>query len=220
MPVPAWPKSWFTASNGASYAPGRPMPTSSPRTISQTGWPADSLDRRVAWTRAMLAVERVLPRLWPAVGFFCFYLALALAGLFAFVPWPLQSLLLAATITASALSLYDGFADFVWPKTLDAARRLERISGFQHRPISERHDVLVGGDPFAQALWSLHKARAHSGKFRIALPRTDIASRDPHGLRWYLLIALAAGLVWARGDTAERLIRAFDSGAGAAASID
>jgi len=92
----------------------------------------------------------VLPRLWPAVGFFGFYLALALTGLFAFVPWPLQSLLLAATITASALSLYNGFEDFVWPKQLDAARRLERDSGFRHRPISERHDVLVGDDPFAQ----------------------------------------------------------------------
>lgn len=196
------------------------MPISSPRTISQTGWPVDPLRRRVAWTRAVLAVERLLPRLWPAVGFFGFYLALALTGLFAFVPWPLQSLLLAATITASALSLYNGFADFAWPKGLDAARRLERDSGFVHRPISERDDVLVGEDPFAQALWGLHKARGLPGQFRVALPRTDIASRDPHGLRWYLLIAVAAGLVWARGDTGPRLVRAFDSGAGAAASID
>jgi len=196
------------------------MPSSSPRTISQTGWPADPLHRRVAWTRGVLAVERVLPRLWPAFGFFGFYLALALTGLFAFVPWPLQSLLLAATITASASSLYNGFEDFVWPQNLDAARRLERDSGFSHRPISERHDVLVGDDPFAQELWTLHKARGLPGKFRIALPRTDIATRDPQGLRWYLLVALAAGLVWARGDTGQRLISAFDSGAGAAASID
>jgi len=200
------------------------MPISSPRTISQTGWqadpPVDPLRRRVAWTRAILAVERVLPRLWPAFGFFGFYLALALTGLFAFMPWPVQSLLLAATITASALSLHNGFADFTWPQNLDAARRLERDSGFAHRPISERHDVLVGSDPFAQALWTLHKARTVSGKLRIALPRTDIATRDPQGLRWYLLVALAAGLVWARGDTGERLIRAFDSGVGAAASID
>ena len=196
------------------------MPISSPRTISQTGWPADPLGRRVAWTRAVLAVERLLPRLWPAAGFFGFYLALALTGLFHYLPWPLQSLLLAATIAAGTLSLYRGFEDFVWPKSLDAARRLERDSGFAHRPISERHDVLVGEDPFARALWSLHKARGLPGRFRIALPRTDIASRDPQGLRWYLLIALAAGLVWARADTGQRLISAFDSGAGAAASID
>ena len=128
------------------------MPISSPRTISQTGWKADPFGGRLAWTRAVLAVERVLPRLWPAVGFFGFYLALALTGVLAFVPWPVQSLLLAATITASALSLYSGFSDFAWPQSLDAARRLERDSGFVHRPISERHDVLVGEDPFARAL--------------------------------------------------------------------
>ena len=174
----------------------------------------------MAWTRAVLAVERVLPRLWPAFGFFGFYLSLALTGLFAFVPWPVQSLLLAATITASALSLHNGFEDFAWPKSLDAARRLERDSGFRHRPISERHDMLVGEDPFARALWALHKARGLSGKLRIALPRTNIATRDASGLRWYLLIAIAAGLVWARTDTGARLISAFDSGAGAAASID
>src|ERR1043165_5699846 len=201
MPARACLKSWFMASNGASYMPGRPMPISSPRTISQTGWPADPLRRRVAWARGVLAVERVLPRLWPAVGFFGFYLALALTGLFAFIPWPVQSLLLAATFTASALSLYDGFSDFAWPHSLDAARRLERDSGFAHRPISERHDVLVGEDPFAKALWSLHKARGLPGKFRIALPRTGIAERDPQGLRWYLLVAVAAGLGWARADT-------------------
>ena len=196
------------------------MPISSPRTASQTGWPADALKRRVSLARGILAVERVLPRLWPAFGFAGFYLALALTGLFAFIPWPVQALLLAATITAGALGLYEGFEDFVWPRPLDAARRLERDSGFKHRPISERDDVLVGNDPFAEALWSLHKARELSGRFRLALPKTDIASRDPHGLRWYLLVALAAGLVLARGDTAQRLISAFDSGAGAAASLD
>ena len=68
------------------------MPILSPRTVSQTGWRASSpLDRRVALARAVLAIERFLPRLWPAFGFFAFYLALALTGLFAFVAWPLQA---------------------------------------------------------------------------------------------------------------------------------
>jgi len=196
------------------------MPILSPRTASPTGWPANPLDRRVALARAVLAIERVLPRLWPALGIIGFYLALGLTGIFAFVAWPLQALLLAAAITASALSLVDGLEDFAWPRSLDAARRLERDSGLAHRPISERDDVLVGEDPFAKALWTLHRARALPGKFRLGLPRTDIAARDPQGLRWYLLIALAVGIVLARGDTGARLISAFDSGAGAAASLD
>jgi uncharacterized protein (TIGR02302 family) len=196
------------------------MPTSSPRTASPTGFPADPLDFKIAQARAVLGLEKLLPRLWPAVGFAGFYLALALTGVFAFIPWPLQALALAATITASALSLVDGFSGFAWPHTIEAARRLERDSGLKHRPISERHDVLVGNDPFAQALWALHRTRALPGKFRIAPPRTGLAERDPRGLRWYLLIALATGLVLARGDTGARLISAFDSGAGAAATMD
>src|SRR5882757_3005454 len=144
MHGPPPPKSWCRASNGASCAPGKPMPILSPRTIFQTGWRinsparfwrADPLERRVALAGAVLAIERLLPRLWPAFGFIGFYLALALTGVFGFVPWPLQALTLAATITASALALYDGFDDFAWPRSLDAARRLERDSGLLHRPI-------------------------------------------------------------------------------------
>jgi len=196
------------------------MPTSSPRTAFQTGFPANPLERRVALARGVLAIERLLPLLWPAFGFFGFYLALALTGIFAFIPWPVQAPLLAATITAGALALYDGFENFAWPRSLDAARRLERDSGLAHRPISERDDVLVGDDPVARALWDLHRARGLPQKFRIGPPRAGIAARDPQGLRWYLLIAVAVGLVLARGDTGARLVSAFDSGAGAAASLD
>lgn len=196
------------------------MPISSPRTAFPTGFPADTLDRRIAAARGVLAVERILPRLWPAAAFAGFYLALALTGIFPFIPWPVQALLLAATITAIGLSLAEGFADFRWPRGIDGARRLERDNHLAHRPISERHDRLAGGDGFARQLWALHQARTLPAKFRIALPQADIAARDPHGLRWYLVIALAAGLIWARGDTWPRLVAAFDSGAGAAATLD
>ena len=56
------------------------MPISSPRTASPTGWPADPLGRRLRFARAVIAIERLLPRLWPAAGFLIFYLALALTG--------------------------------------------------------------------------------------------------------------------------------------------
>ena len=198
------------------------MTSLSRRTTFPPGWAGEPLERRIALSRALLAVERILPRLWPAVGFGGFYLALALTGLFQIIPWPVQALLLAATITAIGLSLEDGFRDFRWPRSIDGARRLERDSGLIHRPISERGDRMAGAgsDAFAEALWQLHQARALPGKLRLALPHTDLAERDPHGLRWYLLIALAVGAAMARSDTASRLIGAFDSGAGAAASID
>src|SRR6185312_2362875 len=201
------------------------MPISSPRTASQTGFPADPLHSgpwagRIALARAILAIEKLLPLLWPAFGFIGFYLALALTGVFAFTPWPVQALLLAATITAACLSLYDGFENFHWPRTIDAARRLERDNGLLHRPVSEHGDRMVGVDPFAEELWRLHQARELPGRLRLAPPRTGLAERDPQGLRWYLLIVVAVGLVLARGDTWPRLVSAFESGAAANATID
>ena len=155
---------------------GKLMPISLPRTASPTGWP-DSLSRRVALARVVLVIEKLLPRLWPAAGFAGFYLALALTGIFALVPWLAQALLLAATLTAIGLSLADGFEDFVWPRGIDAERRLERDSGLAHRPVSEREMTCWWGhDPFAQALWTLHRARGLPAKFRLGLPRADIAA--------------------------------------------
>ena len=189
------------------------MTSLSRRTTFPPGWAGEPLERRIALSRALLAVERILPRLWPAFGFGGFYIALALTGLFEIIPWPAQALLLAATITAIGLSLEDGFRDFQWPHTIDGARRLERDNRLVHRPISERGDVLAGAgtDAFAQALWKLHQARALPGRLRLALPHTDLAARDPRGLRWYLLVALAVGAAMARSDTGARLIGAFDS---------
>src|SRR5471030_626610 len=145
------------------------MTTLSPRTRFPTGWSADPLDRRIAnhivWARAAVGVERLLPALWPAMGFAGLYLAATLFNLFKFIPWEAQSLLLAAAVTATCLSLYRGMERFVWPGIFEGARRLERDSGLNHRPISERNDVLTdiglqgACDPFTLALWQAHRAR-------------------------------------------------------------
>jgi uncharacterized protein (TIGR02302 family) len=185
---------------------------------------ADPLDRRIAqnivMARAVVGAERLLPALWPAFGFAGLYLAAALFGLFKYIPWEAQSLLLAAAVAATSLALTRGLEHLAWPGAFEGARRLERDSGLSHRPISERNDILAGGsDPFTAALWDAHRARmARPGALRVALPQADMRARDPKGLRWYLLILLAGALVVARGDLGPRLLRAFDSGN--TASID
>ncbi len=192
----------------------------SDRTNFPTGWTADPLDRRIALARAAVGIERLLPALWPALGFAGLYLAAALFGLFRYIPWEAQSLLLAGAVTAVALSLLLGLERFVWPDVFEGARRLERDSGLVHRPISERDDILSGGaDPVTLALWDAHRARmARLGALRLSAPMADLRTRDPKGLRWYLAVVLIAGLVVARGDIGPRLWRAFDSGT--AVSID
>jgi len=192
----------------------------SDRTNFRTGWTADPLSRRIALARAAVGIERLLPALWPAFGFAGLYLAASLFGLFAYIPWEAQSVLLAAAVTAVALALYRGLERFVWPGVFDGARRLERDSRLAHRPISERDDILPDArDPVTMALWHAHRARmARLGALRVAVPMADLRTRDPYRLRWALLALLAAGLFVARGDIGARLIRAFDSGN--AATID
>jgi uncharacterized protein (TIGR02302 family) len=200
------------------------MTTLSPRTASPTGSATDpqtGLTRKIAWSRAALAAERIFPALWPALGFAGLYLGAALLGLYAFIPWTLQALLLAATITAVGLSLDWGFADFAWPRWRDGARRLEQDNGLKHRPISEGQDRLIGEDPFALALWQLHQARALALRnLRVSLPAPDLSARDPRHLRYGVLLLLALGLALAGVHWRERLMRAFDSGAGLAATVD
>lgn len=200
------------------------MSSSSPRIISPTGWRIDQaarIARLIGFARGALAAERALPALWPALGFGGLYLALALTGLFAFVPWTLQALLLAATITATGLALEQGFRDFRLPHWQDGARRLERDSGLRHRPISEGGDRLIGEDPLALELWRLHQARPlPQGGLRVAWPAPDLTKADPRNLRYLVLLALAIGLVLARGEWRTRLFQAFDSGAGLSTGID
>jgi len=96
-----------------------------------------------------------------------------------------QALLLAATITAIALALEAGFANFSWPNWKDGARRLERDSGFAHRPISEWHDRSISQDPFALALWRVHQARRIAfDKLRVRWPAPDLMSATQISALW------------------------------------
>src|SRR5580698_8560645 len=121
-PGPRRRRSWSRAMSGALYGPDRIMTTLSPETISPAGSPAERLarlSRLILLARASLALERFLPGLWPALGFAALYLSAALLGLFAFVPWILQAVILAVTVTAIGLSLAGGFEHFAWPNWKD-----------------------------------------------------------------------------------------------------
>ena len=200
------------------------MTTLSPKILSPAGSATDPqarLARAIKLARASLAAERFLPSLWPALGFAGVYLALSLFGLYPLIPWPLQALLLAATITATGLALHAGFESFAWPRWKDGARRLELDSGFLHRPISEGDDRLISQDPFALALWRAHQARRIAfDQMKLRWPRPDVTARDPRYLRYGVLVLLAAGLALAGVQWRERLWRAFDSGAGLLVTLD
>jgi uncharacterized protein (TIGR02302 family) len=189
----------------------------------RTGF-ARRIGRRVAFARAILAWERFWPALWPATGIAGLAIAAALFDAFTPLPWPVHALLLGSFVTAIALALYLNLAGFAWPRWEDGARRLERDSDLLHRPISEAGDELAAGrgDPDAEELWRAHLiARlATLGRIRLRRPRSDLAQRDPHALRFVVLVLIILGALLAGPDIARRFEAALGPDAGTTATLD
>ncbi|MDE2109798.1 MAG: TIGR02302 family protein [Alphaproteobacteria bacterium] len=193
-----------------------------------TEFPAGSKPRRFARlilaSRAALAWERLWPKLWPANGIVGLGIAAALFDVLPPLPWPLHALILAGIVTAVGLALYFNLTKFSWPNWLDAARRLERDSFLQHRPISEAQDVLAAGvgDTFAEELWRAHLlARLQGiGRIRLSWPRSDLGRRDPRALRFVVLLLIVFGAFVAGSDWSRRLAAALGPAAGTSATLD
>src|SRR5690606_636138 len=61
-------------------------------------------------------------------------------------------------------------------------------------------------------LWQAHRARmAGTGALRLTLPRPDLKTVDPRGLRWALLALMAVALFVARDDIGARFASGFVS---------
>ncbi len=195
----------------------------SPSTDFRPGSKSRRTEAFVAAARAALTWERVWPALWPATGIAGLFIAAALFGLPALLPWPLHALVLAACITAMGLSLFFNLEHFRLPDWHDGARRIERDSTLVHRPISEREDVLSAGDgdAWAQALWNAHLSRrlADFGTLRLSIPLSALPERDPRALRYVVLLLIVAGAFVANSDWRNRLLSAFGPGTSEAASV-
>ncbi len=190
-------------------------------TASRPGWKADRHERTIALARLLLAWERAWPALWPASGIIGLYIAAALFGLLEFVPGVLRSLLCVAVLAATGYALYRGFREWNTPRWEEAARRVERESALPNRPLTEGGDRLAAGvgDPFAESLWRAHLAQAlrRLGRLRVGLPAPGLGEKDPHALRYLVLVLAIASLLVAGGDWQRRLALAFsiDEGTGA-----
>jgi len=177
--------------------------------------------------RLTLWWERVWPQLWPASGIVGAFVAAGLFGLFDYIPWWIHTLLLLGAAGAAGYFLYRNFQDFEAPSWYEGARRVERDSTLEHRPITEHHDVMAAGvgDAYAEALWKAHIRALLSrlGKMRVSLPSPQLARRDPYAIRFLVLLLLIGGLIVAGSDWKNRLVFALspDAGSGtASATVD
>lgn len=185
----------------------KPVPP--PPEVEPALWAGLARRLRLAW--AVLLWERLWPLVLPPLGLAGLFIAFALFDLAPLLPGWLHGLVLAATGGGIAFLLVRA-ALRLHPPTMDeAARRLERDSGLDHRPLAVLTDRPAADDPVAQALWTAHlrRAAARIGALRLRLPHANMAARDPWGLRAAVLLLLVIALTGARHDAPRRLARAL-----------
>jgi uncharacterized protein (TIGR02302 family) len=169
--------------------------------------------RFIAAARLILWWERIWPALWPALGFAGLYAALALFGVLAAFPASLHVLIVLALTGAALYFLWRRFSRLAPPQWNEAARRLERDSRLEHRPITEGSDTLAAGkgDALSEGLWRAHMLRlfARAKQLRLRPPSPGLARDDRYYLRFAVLAAVVGGIVFAGTDSWNRLVGGF-----------
>ena len=119
---------------------------------------------------------------------------IALLGLFSIIPGYVHAILLLIFFASAGYFFWSTFSKVRGPGWVDGARRVERDSDLPNRPITEGTDKVAAGkgDPFAEKLWRAHIIRllASAQRLTLKLPRPNMASRDPRGLRFAVLIGV------------------------------
>lgn len=187
-------------------APGRAIPgdAASPDLVAL-------LARRRLLARLAILWERLWPALWPPLGVVGLFLVVALSGLLTLLPGWLHLVLLAAFLCAFCVAVVAGFRGWRLPGQAEGDRRLERVTGLTHRPLTILGDRPAGGaDAMTEALWRAHQARAAAvaTTLRVGTPRPGLAARDRHALRAAVGVAVVAAVVSAGGDWQGRLAAA------------
>jgi len=156
--------------------------------------------------RLLVVVESLWPALVWGASLVALFLALALFDVFPRLPAWLH--LLALLAWGMPLFWLKGFLSRArkvdWRR---AARRIETENALPHHPFQTLWDRPVGGDA---GLWQGHTARAATlvTGVRLWWPRSDMAQRDPWGIRAGALLALVAALAGGVHDWDGRLRRA------------
>ena len=190
-----------------------PAPAPAPEAAPKSPAPRSLLHAALRRARLTIFWERLWPALASLATVLGLFLALSWLGLWVFLP-PLGRaavmLVLAGIAVWAALPLLR----LRLPADYDGLRRLDRGSGFPHRPATTVADDLAvtPADPQTLALWNAHIARALSAArtLKAGAPSPRVAWRDPYALRALVLIACVATFFAAGGERWKRITTAFD----------
>ncbi|HVY02337.1 MAG TPA: DUF4175 family protein, partial [Caulobacterales bacterium] len=169
------------------------------------------LAAQIARTKRAIGIERMAPALLPAG-----LVALAWAGACLFgaqdrLPPLIGSLGAIAVLIVIALLLVRAGRAWRKPTDQDARERLARDVDLDPHALDSLEDQPSRLDSVALALWAREQARAREAaeKLKPTKPRIALNRADPLRLRYALLIAAAAGLIFAGLQAPDRLARAF-----------
>jgi hypothetical protein len=149
--------------------------------------------RHVLLSWASLAAERLYPIVWPAGGFIAFFVVLALANVFVYLPEWLHLLILTGFLGAVGWSIAWSLRQSSIPTHAQALRHLEQSSGLEHRPLSALEDKpAIIADNDTRQLWRAHQrwVLAHLSRLKVAWPALSLTAKDPHAIRVLLGLAI------------------------------
>jgi hypothetical protein len=170
--------------------------------------------RAVRRSRAVLFLERAVPRVLPPLYTSGIFLSASWAGLW--LPLPPAARIAGVVAFAAAFLASPLLAK---TKTLlvskdDALKRLDSNAGDPTRPAQTLGDKPSAGSPQgAKDLWNLHLSRTWDkwgGKFEAGRPNFDLATRDPYYLRFIVPVLLLLSGALAGEQRMGRLTSAFN----------
>ncbi|MFT3673971.1 TIGR02302 family protein [Aestuariivirga sp.] len=166
------------------------------------------LSRKVALQQIAMLWERVWAALNGPILSAGLAVAVVASGLLASLP-VIPRLVLAGLLGAGFLFSLRGLFRLVWPRRLEAMRRMERASAVGHRPLSAASDTLAPEilDPLSDAVWEEHQRRQLLAldKIRLSPPRSTWAKFDPMALRVPVLLLAAVALILGPGSLTSNI---------------
>ncbi|MBW8640776.1 TIGR02302 family protein [Hoeflea sp. WL0058] len=164
------------------------------------------------FTRVVIFLERLWPRLLPAFGVLALFAILSWIGYFRAVPDWARIASLAAMLAAFLASLVP-LRRLRWPDAQEATRRLEKDNRIAHQAIAVQSDRLENDSEFARVLWQTHKQRMYDrlDDVHVHAPKPDTPRADPWGVRALVALLLVAAFGYSWSNHSGRLGDAFTS---------
>jgi len=171
----------------------------------------DQLARETARARQRLALERALRAGFVLGAVIGVWALLALVGAHERLPLLAQSLSAIAALGLIGWLGWRAYKEWQAPTEEEARARLAVDSKLEPGSFDALRDRPARYDAFAMALWARERERAieRAEHVRAGPPRARLDDFDRYKLRYVLLIALLAALVFAGALAPDRLARAF-----------